>query len=246
MAKSRRDHRPRIRFFGGKWHRSKKSRLFSGPVMLNPRRRRHSRKRRSFMFRHNPMVSVRYPRSHRRHYRHNPFNLRGVGASMKRIVSRPWLTKIGTIGGGIAAGMAGKSLVVSLMPRIGLGQFTQYSGAGNIILGSIIAGMMRKPMLKEIGVTMAAVGLYDLIASSVPMLRLPVLPSIDVMSMVPGMAPSAVSASYPVPTLPVSPVARLSSSYGQAQRAGYAGSYLAPDMHTEGFRGDDNPYSDIF
>jgi len=245
MAKTG-QHRPRIRFFGGKWHRSKKSRLFGGPVMLNPRRRRR-RGRRSFTFRHNPFVSVRYP--HRRHRRHNPgINLRGITGGLRRSISRPWLTQVATVGAGLAAGMAGRSLVQSLMPRIGLGNFTQYSGAGNIVLGSVIAATMRQKIAKEIGVMLAAIGVYDLIQANVPMLNLPAFPSIDLLSMVPGMgAPRQVSASYPVPSLPISPVARLSSSYAQASRPGYAGSYLAPDMRQEGFHGDsDSPYEGIF
>lgn len=230
-------HRPRITFGGGKWRRSKHSRLFKGPVMLNPRRR--SRRRRRSLARFNPFVSVRYPHR-RRHARRNPFNLGGIKTSLKRVTNKAWLMNLVTISGGIAAGMAGKSVFVNLMPKIGLGSFTQYAGAGNILLGSILVGMGKKKLIKEIGITMAAVGMYDLIASMIPQ-YLPTLPSVTI----PGLG-GPVSGSYSVPTLPVSPVAALSASYPGTTRAGYAGSYMAPDMRTEGFHGDENPYDGIF
>lgn len=237
-------YRPRITKSGGKWRRAKHSRLFSGPVMLNPRRRRRRSRKGLFTSRHNPMVTVRYPsRSRRRHTRRNPaLNLKGA---IRRMTNRKWLLNLATISGGLLAGMASKSFVVSIMPKIGLGSQTQFSGVGSIALGSLMIGFGKKRVMKEIGVVIAATGLYDLLAQNIP-IGLPALPSFDVMSSIPGLA-APVSASYPVPTLPVSPVAALSASFPAPARAGYQGSYMAPDMRTEGFHGDpDSPYADIW
>lgn len=181
------------------------------------------------------------PRRSRRRTRHNPFNVKNT---IKQITSKKWLITLGTIGGGFVAGMAGKSLLLNALPA-NMKQYGKYIGVGHIIIGALLVGMMKKKALKEVGVVVAATGLYDLIASNVPVLALPALPSY----VIPGITPKtsiapALSGSYPVSRLPVSPVAALSGGYSTPAKAGYAGSFYT-NQRTEGFAGVDNPYSDI-
>lgn len=224
-------HRPRVRKVGGSFKHAPRSRFFgTGSVMVNPRRKRRSYRRNGVLtMRHNPI-------RRRRHVRHNPFN---VKRTLKQITSKRWLITLGTIGGGLVAGMAGKSLILNALPA-NMKQYGKYVGAAHILLGAVLVGMMKKKAIKEVGVVMAATGLYDLIAVNVPMLGLPALPSYDVKSV-----GAKLSGSYPVSHLPVSPVAaQLAGNYSTVARAGYNGGYMST-VKTEGFAGLDNPYSDI-
>ena len=229
-------HRPRVRVAKGKFFHGPRSTLFgAGPVRLNRKHRRRHLAR----FLSNP-IRVKYPRMRRHSRRHNPaFNLK---QSFARITNRKWLTSIAMIGGGLVGGMVIKQLLVNLMAKSTItNKYTKYAGAGSILIGSLMVGMGKKRIIKEAGVVIAATGLYDLIASFVPTI-LPPLPGVTG-----PLAKLTMQGSYAVPYLPVSPVASMAGSYGSPVRAGYSlnGSYQAPEMATEGFHGDNNPYDGI-
>jgi hypothetical protein len=229
-------HRPRVRKVGGTFKHAPRSRFFgTGAVMVNPRRRRSVRRNGVLTMRHNPVI-VRYGRKAHRRTRHNPFNVKNT---LRQITSKRWLITIGTIGGGLVAGMAGKTLILNALPA-NMKQYSKYVGLGHIVLGALLVGMMKKKALKEVGVVIAATGLYDLVATNVPALGLPALPGYTI----PGTA--KLSGSYPVSRLPVSAVsaAGVSGNYGVAARAGYAGSFMSTTPQ-QGFSGVDNPYEGI-
>jgi hypothetical protein len=211
-------HRPRVSVSHGHFRHAPKSRFFGvGPVKVNRHRRHHS-------------------------YRMNPLNVKGV---IRQITNKRWLISTAMIGGGIAAGMATKSVSEMLLKQLKLDRYDKYSGALSIVIGALLIGMMKKRQVKEIGAIIAGAGLYDLVAQNVKALKLTPLPTISLPKL-PGMAPAAVSASYATAVRPVSPVARvgLQSSYGVVAPAGYGSSYQA-NVPTQGFSGMDNPYADI-
>lgn len=177
---------------------------------------------------------VRLNRRHRRRTRHNPFNLK---ATFSRITNKQWLTSVASLSGGIVAGLVVNTVIRGQMGKVTqLMPYSKYSGALNIVIGSLMVGMGKKKMIKEAGVAVAAVGLYDLVSVNVQMLGLPVIGDVTVPSL---------KGSYAVPVLPVSRVASVAGSYGSPVRSGYSGSYQAPDMVTEGFHGDNSPYEGI-
>jgi hypothetical protein len=222
--------RPRIIQVGPhSFRRTAHSRTFSAPTMINPRRRR-SRGRR-----HNPR------RSHRRSYRRNPFNLKGT---FQRLTNKRWLISLAMVGGGIAAGMGVKTILLNLLPMLKLGNQTKLVGIGNIVVGSLMIGLMKQRVAKQLGGVIAATGAYDLLAQNVKQLQLSELPVWPLVAKI-GAPKMTASGSYPVPVLPVSPVAALAGGYTSPAAAGYHGSYLAPDMKTQGFAGDDSPYANL-
>jgi len=160
-------YRPRLFKVRGKWHRSKRSRLFrmAGPVMINPR--------------------------HRRRYRRNP----AIVARLRSAFSRQWLMQSATIGGGIALGALGIPLVYKLVPASNRAQVRPYLGVAHLILGSLLVGFARKAALKTIGATIAGVGVYDLISQNVAQLGLPMLS--DSNSMIDNLLPMSASYPMP-------------------------------------------------
>jgi hypothetical protein len=226
-------HRPRVRRVKGRFFHAKHSRFFGRrKVMVNPRRRRRVR--------HNA-------RRHRRFtYRRNP----GIKGLISQLTNKQWLMSIVTIGGGLAAGMGTKTIMLNLMPmmKIDATKYGKFVGIGNIVVGSVLVAFMRQRIAKEIGVVIAATGAYDLFAQNVSALKLMPLPSWQLVAGIGAPKTAALSSSYPVNRLPISPVASMAASYPGATRAGYMGdSYLAPAARTQGFNGGMvDPYAGIF
>lgn len=197
-------HRPRLHFSKSGWRRGKRSTLFTSPVMINPRRVRRSRRR-------------------------NP----NLMKNLRNAFSRKWLMSAVSIGGGVAAGFALKSFYRVLRP-VNMSQYDNWSGVVNVIVGSLMFGMMKRKALKEIGVVVAGTGLYDLIASNVPMLGLPSIPAVGLVQTITG---KSVAGSYATATLPVSPTAAssVSASYSDSSRTvglpGVSGTALTMDPY---------------
>jgi len=167
-------HRPALYFKHGEWFRPRRSKLFPRPVRLNRgrRRRRHS-------------AFKGFVKSHRR-VRHNPFrsHRRRHGSFMRRnpfrakdLISARYLTGVLVIGGGIAAGFMALPITARLMGmlKVDTVTFGNYFGLGNIVLGGTLAMFLKRRELKEIGLIIAGVGVYDLISRNVPMLGLPIV-----------------------------------------------------------------------
>lgn len=226
-------HRPRVRKWKGRFFHSRRSRFFGRrPVMVNPRRRR--RVRRLYVGR------IRRVRVNRRR-RMNP----GVGmikAQLRQLMSKQWMVTIASLAGGLVLGMGVKTVLLNVMPMLKLGAQTRFVGAGNILVGSLMFSMGKQRMVKEAGVVVAATGLYDLLATNLPMLQLQPLPSWTLVSKI---GAGKMSGSYPVDHLPISPVAAMAGSYDNPAQAGYGESYLAPDMQTQGFLGDDSVFAEV-
>lgn len=138
-------HRPVLyRTTSGNWMRPERSKLFTHSTMINPRHRRRGR----------------------RHFRHNPFRV-------KQLISKKYLMGTLVLGGGIAVGFLAMPVVSKLASMLKLDAHRKYFGLGHVVIGGALAMMMKRRALKELGLVIAGVGVYDLIASNVPMLGLP-------------------------------------------------------------------------
>jgi len=139
-------HRPVIIRAAHSWRRPKRSKLFRRPTRINPRRRSHRR------YRRNPLSLPRLP-----------FNLQNVAFGGLKIA------------GGIAIGMLGMPLIVKhIAPMVDkTGQYRKYYGLVHIVLGAVAASVIKKQIVKEMALTVAGVGVYDLISQNIPQLNLP-------------------------------------------------------------------------
>jgi hypothetical protein len=169
-------HRPVLyRTSSGNWMRPEKSKLFTHSTMINPRHRRRGR----------------------RSFRHNPFRV-------KQLISKKYLMGTLVLGGGIAVGFLAMPLVTKLATALKLGAYRRYFGLGHVVIGGVLAAMMKRRALKELGLVIAGVGVYDLIANNIPALQLPAVSGKDWLS---TLSPAAVSGSLDrtlsyAPTLP--------------------------------------------
>jgi hypothetical protein len=186
-------HRPRILGLpGGGFRHAPGSSLFHGTVKLNPRRRRRHnarRGRRSHRYLMPRMMGnpFRMHRIHRRRRRNPAF-------ALKSLMSKRWLITIGTVSGGVVLGLAGKTLVTNLMPATTTMKYGTWYGAADILIGALMVAFVKNKAIKEMGVIVAGMGLYDLLASNVSALGLPPLPAVDLVNRY--VKPKTVGASY--------------------------------------------------
>jgi len=142
-------HRPVVIRTAHAWRRPKRSKLFRRATRINPRRsRRHGRR----SYRRNPFSLPRLP-----------FNLQNVAFGGLKIA------------GGIAIGMLGMPLIVKhIAPMVDkTGQYRKFYGLVHVVLGAVAASMIKKQIVREVALTVAGVGVYDLITQNLPMLGLP-------------------------------------------------------------------------
>lgn len=213
-AVSRGTHRPRLTYKSGKWYGGK------GPRSLI---------KRGSGTRVNPKRSRR-----RRRVRRNPAGIRGI----TKMFNQRILMQTAKAGAGIAIGFTAMPILYRIVPQA-MKEKRQWLGGVHVALGLAIAGFMRNRTAKDIGMVIAATGVYDLIAMNVDFLGLPPLRTSSKLadSIFPTQesAPAAVEgcyggqldishygASYPTAAAPVSPVAatgmgasfeRMGSSY---------------------------------
>lgn len=202
------------------------------------------RKRKPATRRKRRVVSRTYKRTRSKRVRYNPGNI-------KLLPNQQQIISMLSGGAGIIGGAIAMPFVYRIVPK-GLKDKREFLGGIHVILGVALMSMLKSKNAKTFSASLAATGIYDLIAMNIPQIGLPGLPtSIPLVEDllpekpdVPGepvsasypSLPSGYSASYPVPAAPVSRVA-----------AGSMGaSYNAPGMRTEGYMlGTDNPYEGI-
>jgi hypothetical protein len=176
-----------------------------------------------------------YGRRRRRYSRR--WNARRRFALGRIVPSQAMLRQAVKVGTGVAAGFVSTPVISMLLSKMGLSQYDNFAGVGQILLGSLMVGMVRNRNVKEVGLMITGFGVYDLVASNLKRADgsywLPPLQrSVGIMSMIPGM-----SASYGVAVAPVSPVSRagIAASYSP-QVVG--ASFEAPALSTVGLAGD--------
>lgn len=188
--------RPTMYKVRGKWYGSKRGGVKSG-TRVNPKRRRKVRKNASYVA--------------RKRRRRNP------QFKINRLISRPFLMQVAGIGGGIALGYLTLPLMYKILPTEVAAKNRRFLGIVNVVLGGLMAGMLKNKTLKSMGITVAGTGVYDLIAANTQdMLGLPTIPETSMLlsKALPAPAPEAeaASASYETGYMPVSDVA-MGASY---------------------------------
>lgn len=194
-----------------------------------------SRKRRT---RRNPGYSFQPARTRRtyrgrRRVRYNPRGfLRKIG------LSRSGIRNAATVGAGLGIGYVGMPLVTRFAPA-GMARHRNFFGIVHVLLGGLMfaGGKRASSPLRLMGTTVAGMGIYDLIASNLP-LGLPMLPSDLPGGMITDALPAGkggtgsggggVGASYPK---------WLGANYDPPALMG--ASYPAPSMKTEGLGAGD-------
>jgi hypothetical protein len=191
-------HRPRLTYKSGKWYGGKSPRSLikrGSGTRVNARRKR-------------------------RRVRRNPNGLRGV----RRMFTRRMLIDTAKAGTGIAIGFATMPVFYRILPQR-MKANRRWLGGIHVALGLGIAGLVRNRDVKDVGLVIAATGVYDLIAMNVEFLGLPPLRTTSELAdrLIPRRTPtpaetasgcyggqldmSHYGASYPVSAAPVSPVA---------------------------------------
>jgi hypothetical protein len=79
------------------------------------------------------------------------------------------------IAGGVAISMFAMPQLVKYLPKEAQG-YGKYFGVAHIALGIAAMTFVKKDVVKTLGGTMVAMGIYDLIACNVPQLGLPPIP----------------------------------------------------------------------
>jgi len=119
-----------------------------------------------------------------------------------------------TIGIGVIAGYMVLPLFKKIVPATWAAQIDSMSGMGkargliNVAVGVLLFSAMRQKRVKEVGLVIAGMGVYDLIAVNISALSLPPLPA--TMPLIDKTMPAA-HGNYPVLTPPASGMA---GSYG--------------------------------
>jgi len=159
--------RPVVIVSGGKYHRPKKSKYFSGPTRINPRRRRK--------------------------YRRNPSGLKGI-LPFRKAFSKQSLMRYVAIGGGIGLGaMLSRFLNTGAIPFLPgpattpgwvvmLQKARPVHGLIHILVGVTIAAKVRNPIAKDAGAGLAALGGFDLLMQGLTFAGVKNLPSFSGMN----------------------------------------------------------------
>lgn len=197
-------HRPVLyRTITGGWNRPPRSKLFSQPTMINPF--------------HRGRFGRRHRRGRRGRFLHNPFKI-------KQLVSRQYLMGTLVIGGGIAAGFLAMPLVTRLANMLKLGAYRPYFGIGHVVLGGAIAMLAKQRMLKELGLVIAGVGAYDLVASNLPL----GLPTVSATDWLTNLMPKAAGSLDH--TVGLTPSVPMRGSYETGLAASYPSSAFGEDV----------------
>jgi len=87
------------------------------------------------------------------------------------------------IAGGIAIGFLGMPVICRyLAPMIDKTyKYRNFYGLVHVVAGALAATFVKKQVVRDMALTVAGVGIYDLIARNLPMLQLPSLPSYNPM-----------------------------------------------------------------
>lgn len=159
-----------------------------------------------------PLKSRAFPRPTRinprrsfRRYRRNPLSLPKLPFGIDKTV----MTAL-PVAGGLALGMFAMPQIAKIIPA-SMQKYNKFFGVAHIAIGVAAMVAVKKDVVKTLGGTLVAMGLYDLLASNVPQLNLPALPR--------GAATQAgadeiVGASFETVGTDFTPAGALGSSYG--------------------------------
>lgn len=158
-----------------------------------------------------PLKSRAFPRPTRinpkrrsyRRYRRNP-----LIPKLPFGIDRTVMTAL-PVAGGFALGMFAMPQIAKIVPA-SMQKYSKFFGVAHIALGVTAMVMVKKDVVKTLGGTLVAMGLYDLLASNVPQLNLPALPR-------GGAAQGAdeiVGSSFEAVGTDFTPAGVLGSSYG--------------------------------
>lgn len=137
-------HRPRVYSHGGKWYRSPQSPLVPARTLLNPRKRRKSRR-----------------------YRRNPFNLSTGKSMLKQYANKDRL--LGAVG--IVAGLGASALTKNMTAKIiNSSKYARVYGILSIIAGTTMTLKAKQPFIRSMGTGFVAYGILDLVVANVPAL----------------------------------------------------------------------------
>lgn len=216
-------HRPRLTFKSGKWfggHGSRSLIPAGSGTRINPFRRRRGR-----------------------HVRRNP----AIVGKLKNMFNRNLILSTAKAGAGIAIGFTAMPLLYKVLPSQ-LKDQRRWLGGIHVLLGLSLAGLIRNRNAKDIGLVIAATGMYDLIAMNVDFLGLPPLRTTSALAdkLIPTAGAAAPAApaeaamgsygsSYPVLGAPVSRVAAVGVG-ANFERVG--ASYPSLAYPTVGLSGD--------
>ena len=144
-------------------------------IMWTPKgwaRRKHKKSGRPYsrLTGFNKKGIVRINPRKRRSYRNNPmklpFGIDKVAVSAAKIA------------GGLVIGYLMIPVISKVMPATITEKYGKFYGAFNVLIGAVAAATMKNKAIKDAALIVAGVGIYDLIASNLPMLGLaPVLRS---------------------------------------------------------------------
>lgn len=131
------------------------------------------------------------------------------------------------IAAGVAVGMFLMPVLVRIMPKdeAGIPRFRRFYGLFHIVIGAATAQTIRQPAVREVALVVAGIGVYDLIASNLTFLGLPVLPSWTPVRMGQDSGVIGTSRRY-APALGASYQERVAASYeqiGQDDDVAYGG-----------------------
>lgn len=102
------------------------------------------------------------------------------------------------VAGGIAGGFMLKPIITGFLPKdktTGKPMFINFFGLIYVVGGAVLAATVRQKDVKDVALVLAGVGVYDLIASNLKMLGLPVLPYAKA-AVTAGDEPGVVGSSY--------------------------------------------------
>jgi hypothetical protein len=128
---------------------------------------RFKRPKRSKIFKHPTRINPRRSRRHSRLFRRNPLRL-PMGLDRSLMAGLP-------VAGGIAISMFAMPQIVKYLPASVQAQ-GKFFGLVHVALGVAAMSLVKKDVVKTLGGTILAMGLYDLIACNIPQLQLPALP----------------------------------------------------------------------
>lgn len=164
-----------------------------------------------------PLKSKAFPRptrinpkrSHRR-YRRNPLALPKLPFGINKTL----MTAL-PVAGGLALGMFAMPQIVKVVPE-SLKKYAKFYGVAHVVLGVAAMTFVKKDIVKTLGGTLVAMGLYDLLACNVKALKLPPLPGREESSLA---ADEIVGASFETIGRDFEPAGALGASYGASYGA---------------------------
>ena len=144
---------------------------------LGWRRRRRSRSRRNpgpIILGGNPFRLGRRVRGRRSSFRRNPAAV--SVATLKGAFSQANLMNVGGIAGGFILGVKATQFIVK--PEF-MKNMRKFAGAVHVLAGFILGAVGKKPIMRSLGMGVAAAGVYDLITQNVPQLKLSPISGVD-------------------------------------------------------------------